>query len=83
MWELSNVIKIHAGVLHILLLELTGRSASNQALPLLCLVRIDRGYWAMQGGLQSACPVPMFNQQTWNTDWSRELFGCLPEGYIQ
>lgn len=37
-WELSNVIKIHAGVLHILPVELTGRSASKQALPSLCFI---------------------------------------------
>lgn len=60
-WELSNVIKIQAGALHIQPVELTGRSASKQSLPSLCFMLTGRG--AMQGGrsedmcLQSVCPV--------------------------
>lgn len=65
-WELSNVIKIHAGVLHIQPVELTGTIARKQALPFLFFILIDRGYGAMQGGRSeemrfqsclSVCPV--------------------------
>lgn len=54
LWDLSNVIKIHAGALHILPVEPTGRSASKQALPSLRLVPVDGGAtpgWAVRGNV--------------------------------
>ena len=54
-WELSNVIKIHAGVLHIQPVELTGRkSASKQALPSLFPLQMD-AMWPCRVGGQITC----------------------------
>lgn len=83
--ELSNVIKIHAWLLHILPVELTGRSASKQVLPSFSFVLADRGYGAMQGGrseemfFQSVCQSCL-NVGPQN-DLDNELCCWLAEGY--
>lgn len=72
LWELSNVIKIHAGVLHILPVELSGRIANKQALPLLCWWRLwAHAWWAVRGNASSLSVLfECLITKPGHTDWS-------------